>query len=132
MTRNAINNCCRQNDRLDIVGQILVKELLWVEPEAGIRVGELTLRMLPHLSADTPLYDLLKLFESGRSHMAVVTEPPVVTIASLQADAMQAAAALSGGGSAQALRSRQASTIPVRLLVPDLLSYSALCFWIAC
>jgi len=58
------------------VGLILVKELLLVRPAARLRVSDLQLRMLPRLPADTPLYDLLRLFESGRSHMAVVVEPP--------------------------------------------------------
>lgn len=65
-----------------------MKELLLVDPERQLRVGDLPLRMLPRLSADTPMYDLLRLFESGRSHMAVLTEPPPITINSLQAAAL--------------------------------------------
>jgi len=39
-------------------------------------VAELKLRTLPHLRADTKLYDMLRLFETGRCHMAVLVTPP--------------------------------------------------------
>ena len=33
------------------------------------------MRPMPRLSASTPMYDMLKLFQTGRSHMAVLTQP---------------------------------------------------------
>ena len=91
-------------DKEAIVGVILVKELLLVdrdfedeeeeregEGEGGKEEGanrprrrrrlpplvaELKLRTLPHLRADTKLYDMLRLFETGRCHMAVLVTPP--------------------------------------------------------
>ena len=85
-------------DKEAIVGVILVKELLLVDRdfdeegeegeqgEGGRRnarrrrepplVAELKLRTLPHLRADTKLYDMLRLFETGRCHMAVLVTPP--------------------------------------------------------
>ena len=30
---------------------------------------------MPFLSADTPMYDLLRLFKTGRSHMVMLTKP---------------------------------------------------------
>ena len=39
-------------------------------------VAELKLRTLPHLRSDTKLYDMLRLFETGRCHMAVLVTPP--------------------------------------------------------
>ena len=43
---------------------------------AGEQVSEIKLRSLPFLRADTPVYDMLRLFETGRCHMALLTEPP--------------------------------------------------------
>lgn len=40
------------------------------------QVSEIKLRSLPFLRADTPVYDMLRLFETGRCHMALLTEPP--------------------------------------------------------
>ncbi len=45
-------------------------------PPDNTPVSALRLRELPRLAADTPMYDMLKLFETGRSHMAVLTRPP--------------------------------------------------------
>ena len=39
-------------------------------------MSEIKLRSLPFLRADTPVYDMLRLFETGRCHMALLTEPP--------------------------------------------------------
>lgn len=65
----------KNGDRCDILGLILVKELVLLDTNQGLTVGQLTIRPLPQLSADTPLYDMLKLFEGGRSHMALLTKP---------------------------------------------------------
>lgn len=65
----------RGDNRFDIVGIILVKELILVNPPDCVLVGDLQLRPLPKLSADTLMYDMLRLFETGRSHMAVLTKP---------------------------------------------------------
>jgi metal transporter CNNM len=59
--------------RRHILGILLVKELLLVDPRAKVKVSDLKIRSLPHLPAGTPMWDLLKLFEIGRSHMAVLT-----------------------------------------------------------
>ncbi|PRW32510.1 Metal transporter CNNM4 [Chlorella sorokiniana] len=58
-----------------IVGLILVKELLMVDEDAGVRIRDLRLRELPFMSADTMLYDVLKVFRFGRSHMSALTAP---------------------------------------------------------
>lgn len=67
----------RPGYRSAILGIVLVKELILVDTSAGHRVSEMKIRSLPHLLAETPMYDMLKLFELGRSHMAVLTEPTV-------------------------------------------------------
>ena len=46
-----------------------------VDKSAHTPVTTLKMRSLPFLRANTPLYDLLRLFETGRCHMAVLTGP---------------------------------------------------------
>ena len=58
-----------------IVGMLLAKELILVDHNAGVRVRDLRLRSLPFLRGDTSLYDMLRLFETGRCHMAVLVSP---------------------------------------------------------
>ncbi len=64
--------------RKDIIGIILVKELvqeLLIGPfthEGPRPIAELRMRSLPMLYADMALYDMLHLFETGRSHMALL------------------------------------------------------------
>ena len=53
--------------RKDIVGSILVKELIMIDKAASTRVSSMKMRSLPFLRADTKLYDMLHLFQTGRS-----------------------------------------------------------------
>ena len=62
--------------REDVIGIIIVKELILVEKEAGVRVGDLKLHSAPQLKSDTRLYDMLRLFETGRCHLAVLVQAP--------------------------------------------------------
>ncbi|KAL4430835.1 hypothetical protein ABPG75_006091 [Micractinium tetrahymenae] len=64
----------RPGDRSAILGIMLVKELLMVDKNQGKTVGRQKVRSLPAVRADTPLYDMLKLFEIGRSHMALLMQ----------------------------------------------------------
>jgi metal transporter CNNM len=66
----------REGNRKAIMGLILVKELVLINPADNTPVSSLRLRELPRLAADTPMYDMLKLFETGKSHMAVLTRAP--------------------------------------------------------
>jgi len=59
-----------------IVGALFVKELAWLDKSAGIPVATLKLRSIPTLPADMPCYDLLRLFQTGRSHMVFLRKPP--------------------------------------------------------
>lgn len=54
-----------------------MKELVLVDPEQGLTAGQLVSRQLPRLPADTPMYQLLRLFEAGGSHMVALTKPPI-------------------------------------------------------
>jgi hypothetical protein len=66
----------RGDDKKDILGLILVKECLeYVTKYPNSKVSSLRIRPLPRLSATTPMYELLKLFRTGRAHMALLTQP---------------------------------------------------------
>ncbi|DBA74258.1 hypothetical protein WJX77_000848 [Trebouxia sp. C0004] len=66
----------RPGSRKEILGIVLVKELVLIDMHAQTRVADLRIRSLPYLRADIAMYDLLKLFQTGRSHMVVLTKPP--------------------------------------------------------
>ncbi|XP_056696940.1 DUF21 domain-containing protein At2g14520 [Spinacia oleracea] len=56
----------------NIIGLILVKNLLTINPGDEVPVKNVTIRKIPRVSENMPLYDILNEFEKGRSHMAVV------------------------------------------------------------
>ena len=58
------------------MGLILVKDLVLVDMNAGTKVSNIRIRNLPFLRANTPMYDLLKVFQTGRSHMLMLTKHP--------------------------------------------------------
>lgn len=66
---------CPNTYRKDIVGLILAKELIMVDPAQNKYVKDLCLRSLPKVPAKTPMYDLLRLFQTGKSHMALIVRP---------------------------------------------------------
>ena len=66
----------KPGSRAEVVGMILAKELIMVDPARALPVASLQLRSLPHLRSDTRLYDILRLFETGRCHMAILVSPP--------------------------------------------------------
>eukprot|EP01026_Neomeris_dumetosa_P066555 TRINITY_DN6451_c0_g2_i1.p1 TRINITY_DN6451_c0_g2~~TRINITY_DN6451_c0_g2_i1.p1 ORF type:complete len:351 (-),score=32.29 TRINITY_DN6451_c0_g2_i1:342-1394(-) len=59
-------------DRTSILGVLLIKELVLCNQKKYVR--DLKIRSLPRLSKNTPMYDLLRLFQTGRSHMVLLTE----------------------------------------------------------
>ncbi|XP_027346011.1 DUF21 domain-containing protein At4g33700-like isoform X2 [Abrus precatorius] len=56
----------------NIIGLILVKNLLTVHPEDEAPVKSVTIRRIPRVPESMPLYDILNEFQKGHSHMAVV------------------------------------------------------------
>ncbi|XP_010679683.2 DUF21 domain-containing protein At2g14520 isoform X4 [Beta vulgaris subsp. vulgaris] len=56
----------------NIIGLVLVKNLLTVNPDDNVPVKDVTIRKIPRVSENMPLYDILNEFQKGRSHMAVV------------------------------------------------------------
>lgn len=59
-------------DPTNIIGLILVKNLLAVDPEDAVPLRKMLLRKIPRVSEDMPLYDILNEFQKGHSHIAVV------------------------------------------------------------
>ncbi|KAJ8554379.1 hypothetical protein K7X08_025057 [Anisodus acutangulus] len=58
----------------NIVGLILVKNLIKCRPEDEVLIKDLTVRSIPKVPDSLPLYDLLNQFQKGHSHMAVVVK----------------------------------------------------------
>ncbi|KAF8406169.1 hypothetical protein HHK36_008249 [Tetracentron sinense] len=56
----------------NIIGLILVKNLLTIHPAAEVPVKNVTIRRIPRVPETLPLYDILNEFQKGHSHMAVV------------------------------------------------------------
>ncbi|KAI3809908.1 hypothetical protein L1987_19511 [Smallanthus sonchifolius] len=56
----------------NIIGLVLVKNLLTIHPEDEIPVKSVTVRKIPKVPETLPLYDILNEFQKGHSHMAVV------------------------------------------------------------
>ncbi|GKV23783.1 hypothetical protein SLEP1_g33479 [Rubroshorea leprosula] len=58
----------------NIIGLILVKNLLTIHPEDEVPVKNITIRRIPRVLETLPLYDILNEFQKGHSHLAVVVE----------------------------------------------------------
>ncbi|XP_031481434.1 DUF21 domain-containing protein At2g14520-like isoform X1 [Nymphaea colorata] len=59
----------------NIIGLILVKNLLSIHPADEVPVKNVTIRKIPRVPENMPLYDILNEFQKGHSHMAVVVRP---------------------------------------------------------
>ncbi|WCJ36728.1 hypothetical protein M5689_017909 [Euphorbia peplus] len=57
-----------------IIGLILVKNLIKFRPEDETPLKEITIRKVPRVHDNLPLYDILNQFQVGNSHMAVVVK----------------------------------------------------------
>ncbi|XP_043707997.1 DUF21 domain-containing protein At2g14520-like isoform X1 [Telopea speciosissima] len=57
---------------VNIIGLILVKNLLTIHPSDKVPVKNVTIRKVPKVPENMPLYDILNEFQKGHSHMAVV------------------------------------------------------------
>ncbi|KAL1193997.1 DUF21 domain-containing protein [Cardamine amara subsp. amara] len=56
----------------NIIGLVLVKNLLTINSDEEILVKNVTIRRIPRVPETLPLYDILNEFQKGHSHMAVV------------------------------------------------------------
>ncbi|KAM7268388.1 hypothetical protein ACFE04_010554 [Oxalis oulophora] len=58
----------------NVIGLILAKNLIFCRPEDETPIKYLTIRKIPRVQEDWPLYDILNQFQKGHSHMAVVVK----------------------------------------------------------
>ncbi|KAJ4773809.1 CBS domain protein (DUF21) [Rhynchospora pubera] len=58
----------------NVIGLILVKNLITCRSEDEIPIRNVTIRTIPRVYDDLPLYDILNEFQKGHSHMAVVVK----------------------------------------------------------
>lgn len=58
----------------NIIGLILVKNLISCRPEDEVPIRNLTIRKIPRFYEHLPLYDILSLFQKGNSHMGIVVK----------------------------------------------------------
>ncbi|KAF8377938.1 hypothetical protein HHK36_031327 [Tetracentron sinense] len=58
----------------NIIGLILVKNLLTVDPKDAVPLRKMIIRKIPRVSESIPLYDILNEFQKGHSHIAVVVK----------------------------------------------------------
>ncbi|CAG9462024.1 unnamed protein product [Pedinophyceae sp. YPF-701] len=65
-----------RNNRNEVIGILMVRELALVDPAAGTPVKDIPLRTPPRFFSDAPQHDLLDLFQTGRSHLALLVERP--------------------------------------------------------
>ncbi|KAL5556744.1 hypothetical protein UlMin_038980 [Ulmus minor] len=56
----------------NIIGLILVKNLLSIHPNDEVPIKKVAIRKIPRVPETMPLYDILNEFQKGHSHMAVV------------------------------------------------------------
>ncbi|KAG8377788.1 hypothetical protein BUALT_Bualt08G0070100 [Buddleja alternifolia] len=68
----------------NIIGLILVKNLLAVDPDDSVPLRKMLLRKIPRVSENMPLYDILNEFQKGHSHIAVVYKDSKETKETLQ------------------------------------------------
>jgi len=59
--------------RKKIVGTLLVKSCVLLDPEDAIPVSSMVINALPTVPGDEPLLNVLNVFQEGRSHMAIVS-----------------------------------------------------------
>jgi len=65
-------------DPSHILGVIIVKELVAVDPDAGVRICDAArVYSIPRMSARTPLYDVLNIMQTGCAHMVLLTYDPL-------------------------------------------------------
>ncbi|WFD27056.1 hypothetical protein MNAN1_002052 [Malassezia nana] len=61
-----------------IVGALLVKQCVLLDPDDAVPVSEMVINALPTVPWDEPLLNVLNVFQEGRSHMAIVSPHSVM------------------------------------------------------
>lgn len=62
--------------RKKIIGTLLVKSCVLLDPEDAVPVSSMVINALPTVPGDEPLLNILNAFQEGRSHMAIVSPRP--------------------------------------------------------
>lgn len=69
--------------RRKIIGCLLAKNLLLIDPDDNVPLSKVSINHIPSVQDDLPLFDILNIFQEGRSHLAiVVNSPPPPMVAS--------------------------------------------------
>jgi len=79
----------KRRDRLCHLGYLLVKELAVVTPGDEVMIETLTLRKPLFVRPSLPLLELLRLFQEGRCHLAMVTLDPALAASSFKNERRQ-------------------------------------------
>ncbi|GJN30148.1 hypothetical protein PR202_gb18430 [Eleusine coracana subsp. coracana] len=69
VSSNIVYLCCS-----DDVMRLIVKNLITCRTEDEVPIRNVTIRKIPRVADDLPLYDILNEFQKGHSHMAVVVK----------------------------------------------------------
>eukprot|EP00842_Homolaphlyctis_polyrhiza_P004424 jgi/Hompol1/4983/HPOL_004106-RA len=62
------------DNRNKVIGVVLVKQLIVFDPADSVPVKAIKIRTLPRVIRETPLFEMLHIFEEGGSHMALVVD----------------------------------------------------------
>lgn len=81
-----------------IIGCLLAKNLLLLDPDDEVPLAKVSTNTIPSVQDDLPLFDILNIFQEGRSHLAVVVNSPTTPFIT-----ENAAARLSSRGSSETI-----------------------------
>ncbi len=67
----------KNNNNKHILGYLLVKSLAIIDPHEGVGINKIPLRQPIFVRPNLPLLDMLNIFKTGRSHLALVSTDPI-------------------------------------------------------
>lgn len=70
------DNAVKTVIRKKVIGTLLVKSCVLLDPEDAVPVSSMIINALPTVPGDEPLLNVLNVFQEGRSHMAIVSPRP--------------------------------------------------------
>ncbi|KAJ2848510.1 hypothetical protein IWW36_003253 [Coemansia brasiliensis] len=109
-----------EGHRCNIVGLLLVKSLVLLDPDDAVPVREAKITSIPQITPDVSLYDILNAFQEGGSHLAVVMGLPPhssgqMLLAANKAHCTTPADDRTGDGASQSVASSNSSTLATRM-----------------
>lgn len=66
--------------RKNIIGCLLAKNLLLLDPDDEVPLSKVSINHIPSVQDDLPLFDILNIFQEGRSHLAIVVNSPATPL----------------------------------------------------